>query len=479
MSNRLLGLTLVVLVCFSPTLRAQIPQRPNIIAIVTDDQAMWSIGAYGNTESRTPNMDRLAREGALFTNAFVATPVCSPSRASFLTGLYGTQVGITDWINMNESGAGVGLPPSTLTWPAVLKANGYSTALIGKWHLGRLPQHHPTKHGYDHFWGMLNGGTSRLMNPIMDVEGQPKKLKGPVPDLLTDESMRWIESNKEKPFALSMHFREPHLPYGPVPEEDSAPFKESDPTLPEAPHLDPAFTKDLTRKYYASIHAIDRNLGRLFAKLDELKLSDNTIILFTSDHGYNVGHHTLHGKGNGVWIGGGVHGPKRPNMFDTSVRVPLLVRWPGVVKGGTRIEPHVSNVDTFATVLAMLGVPQPADNKQHGRDFSPLLRGQTLTDWPSDVFAQYDLHNGGIAHLRMIRTPDWKLIRHHMTNGHNELYDLKNDPGETRNRYYDKRARDVRDGLQQRLTAWQESIGDPILTLDANRPIEPGPPVGE
>ncbi|MDQ3441608.1 MAG: sulfatase-like hydrolase/transferase, partial [Planctomycetota bacterium] len=189
-------LTILVVLCLCAVGRAQ-AKRPNLIAIVTDDQGAWSIGAYGNKDSRTPNLDRLARDGALFTNAFVSTPVCSPSRASFLTGLYGTQVGITDWINMNESGAGVGLPPETVTWPELLKQNGYATALIGKWHLGRLPQHHPTKHGYDHFWGMLNGGTSRLMNPRMEVDGQLTELKGPVPDLLTDESMRWIEANAD------------------------------------------------------------------------------------------------------------------------------------------------------------------------------------------------------------------------------------------------------------------------------------------
>jgi len=454
-------------------------KRPNLIAIVTDDQGFWSIGAYGNKDAKTPNMDRLAAEGALFTNAFCATPVCSPSRASFLTGLYGTQVGITDWLNMNESGQGIGLPPETVTWPEVLKQNGYATALIGKWHLGRLPQFHPTQNGYDYFWGMLNGGTSQLMKPQVEVDGETKRLNGYIGDLLTDESIRWLEANREKPFALSMHFREPHLPYGPVPEADSSPFKDSDPTLPEAANLDPAFTKDLQRKYLASVHSIDRNLGRLFAKLDELKLMENTIVLFTSDNGYNVGHHTVHGKGNGNWIGGGVQGPKRPNMYESSVRLPLIVRWPGVVRPGTRIEQHVSNIDTFATVLGMLNVPQPKGVKQNGRDFSLLLRDEPVKDWPTDVFAQYDLHNQGIASMRMIRTPQWKLVRYHLTNGDNQLFDLTNDPLEQRNRYYDKKVQSIRDELQQRLTKWQESIDDPVLKLDANRPIEAGPPTGE
>jgi uncharacterized sulfatase len=450
----------------------------NLIAIVTDDQSRWSIGAYGNKDARTPNMDRLAAEGALFVNAFVNTPVCSPSRASFLTGLNGTELGITDWINMNESAAGVGLPPGTATWPAVLQANGYATALIGKWHLGNLPEHHPTKNGYGYFWGFLNGGTEP-MNPHVEVSGKRTQLKGPVPDLLTTEAMRWLEENRDRPFALSMHFREPHLPYGPVPEEDAAVYRDADVSIPDWKLLDPKFTKDLTRRYYSSIHAVDRNLGRLLTKLDELKLADHTIVLYTSDHGYNVGHHVLHGKGNAVWIGGGVQGPKRPNMFDSSVRIPLLVRWPGVVKGGTRIEQTVMNLDTFSTVLGMLGVAPPAGIKQHGRDFSPLLRGEPVTDWRTEVFGQYDLHNAGVAFMRMVRTDEWKLVMHHMSNGGNELYNLKDDPEERRNRYYDKRVFDVREQLRRRLTAWQKSINDPVLKLDANRPIEMGPPVGE
>ena len=453
-------------------------RKPNVIAIVTDDQARWTIGAYGNREVRTPNMDRLAAEGALFVNAFVNTPVCSPSRAGFLTGLHGTQIGITDWINMNEASAGVGLPPETVTWPEVLKQNGYATALVGKWHLGHLPQHHPTKHGYDHFWGFPGGGTEP-MNPTVEVDGKRVKLKGAVPDLLTDEAMRWVEANREKPFALSIHFREPHLPYGPAPAEDVAVYRDADPSIPKWERLYEPFTKDLTRKYYTSVHAIDRNLGRLLTKLDELKLADDTIVLFTSDHGYNVGHHVLHGKGNAVWIGGGVAGPKRPNMFDSSIRIPLLVRWPAKVKPGTRVEQSVTNLDTFSSVLAMTGVAAPAGARQHGRDLSPLLRGEAVSDWPADVFGQYDLHNAGIAFMRMIRTPEWKLVVHHMTNGHSELYNLKDDPEERRNLYYNKRAFEVREDLRKRLVAWQESIGDPVLELDAGRPIEMGPPVGQ
>lgn len=456
-------LTLSLLAFSEAAVHAQAPpRRYNLISVVTDDQADWSVGVYGNRQSRTPNMDRLAREGALFTNAFTVTPVCSPSRASLLTGRYGTQLGITDWITPEEARDGLGLPVGVTTWPEILQRHGYVTGLIGKWHLGEMPQFHPTRRGYQHFLGFLGGG-NRPINPLLEVSGKTEQLTGSLPDILTDDAMKFVEANRQKAFALSLHYRAPHLPYGPVPQADSEPFKDLDPAIPSFKGSDDQQVKRLTREYYASVHSIDRNLGRLLAHLDTLGLADKTIIVFTSDHGYNIGHHGLHTKGNGHWMAGGVTGPKRPNMFDTSIRIPLLVRWPGVVKPGTVITAVVSNLDTFATVLGMLDLPLPPDVKQEGVDFSPLLRGQTVTGWRDTLYGQYDLHNGGLAFMRMIRTAEWKLVRHHLTNLLDELYDLKNDPGETHNLYRDPTYRDVRGQLQQRLTAWQQSIGDPLL----------------
>jgi uncharacterized sulfatase len=437
------------------------PERLNIISIVTDDQARWGVGAYGNREVRTPNMDRLSREGARFINAFVPTPVCSPSRAAFLTGRYGTQVGITDYIAPMESDAGLGLPADATTWPEVLQKHGYTTALIGKWHLGTHKSFHPTRRGFNHFFGFL-GGSNRPMDPTLEVEGQEKQLKGSLPDLLVDNAIGFIKTNRARPFALLLHFRAPHLPYGPVPDEDRAPFKDLDPTVPEWPGMDIAQVKKWTRDYYASIHSVDRNVGRLLAELDALNLSRKTIVLFTSDHGYMIGHHGLHTKGNAWWIAGGVTGPKRPNMFEESIRVPLIIRWPGVVKPGAEIAEPVSNIDTFASVLGMLNIPMPGTVKQEGADFSPRLRGRRVP-WRDAIFGQYDLHNSGLAYMRMVRTDEWKLVRHHRANMMDELYHLSEDPGETRNLYNDSKPRAIRNQLQKRLTEWQRAIGDPIL----------------
>src|SRR2546422_5268259 len=179
--------TLGSLAVSSSSLHAGQPKRFNLVSIVPDDQGRWALGAYGNREVRTPNMDRLAREGARFTSAFVATPVCSPSRASFMSGRYGTQVGITDWIAPQEAEAGVGLRGGAITWAQVLQKHGWVTGLIGKWHLGSLPQFHPTKKGFDHFFGFLGGGNTP-MNPTLEKNGKEKKFKGSLPDILTDNA---------------------------------------------------------------------------------------------------------------------------------------------------------------------------------------------------------------------------------------------------------------------------------------------------
>lgn len=462
----LLLLSLPLSLSLSPSLAAApaAASRPNLIAIVTDDQGRWALGAYGNKEIHTPALDRLARDGATFTRAFTNTPVCSPSRATYLTGLYPTEVRITDWINPAESAAGVGL--RALTWPAVLKQNGYRTALVGKWHLGGQPEFHPTKLGFDHFAGFLGGG-ARTMDVAFEIDGREQPTKGPIADAFTDQAIAFLKANRDRPFSLSLHFREPHLPYGPVAEVDSAHYKDLDPTIPNLPGLDTAALKQSTKAYYASISSIDRNVGRLLATLDELGLAQNTLVVFTSDHGYNEGRHYVKTKGNGSWLAGGIQGPTRPNMWDTSIMIPLLMRWPAVIKPGTSIDTPISNVDVFRTFLGALGVPAPADARAHGTDLSPLLRGQPLpAPAPSTVFGQYDLHNNGLAYMRMIRTPRYKLVRFFHANLLDELYDLERDPDETQNLLRGQQAgrhAATEKDLRAQLESWMKSIQDPLL----------------
>ena len=434
----------------------------NVVSIVTDDQALWSIGAYGNREAVTPNMDRLAREGVKFNNAFVTTPVCSPSRVAFLTGLYGSQVGITDYLTPDEGAAGVGLPASAMTWPRVLQQHGYRTALFGKYHLGTKPEFHPTRRGFDYFMGSQQGSFAP-MNPRLEVNGQATELTGAGSDIVMDDAVRWIEANQDLPFAALIHFREPHLPYTPVPEADARLFKDLDPAIPDVKGLDREQVKQHYRDYYAAVHAVDRNLGKLLALLERLRLDRRTIVIFQSDHGYNIGHHGIHTKGNGFVIAGGVNGPKRPNMWDTSLRIPLLIRWPGALRAGTEVDETVLNLDMFPSVLGMLNLKPPADYRHNGQDFTPLLFGLRDANWRAEIFGQYDLHNVGLAYMRMLRTNEWKLVRHYHANELDELYDLKNDPGELKNLYKDARQRDVRMHLQRRLDERMREIHDPII----------------
>lgn len=462
MKRLLFALFVVAVALFVEQTVAAAEKRPNLIAIVTDDQGQWALGCYGNRDIKTPHLDRLAADGAVFNNAFTVTPVCSPSRAAYMSGRWPTQVGITDWLSPNESDQEqIGLHAPI--WPQVLKSAGYNTAMIGKWHLGTLPQFHPTQKGFDQFYGFLGGGTSP-MNPIVEVRGKTAAVPGAEPDVHVDAAIAFLREQRTGPFAICLHFRAPHLPYGPVPEEYTALYENVDPEVPQLPGLDIPKLKKSTLAYYASISNIDRALGRLFAALDELKLADNTLVSFTSDHGYNEGRHNLDTKGNAQWMAGGVRGPKRPNMFDTSIRVPLVMRWPGVIERGRKIDDQVSNIDMYRTMLGAMGVSVPADSQADGINYAPLLKGEKLP--PRDaIYGQYDLHNGGLAYMRMIRTSRYKYVKHFRAKGMDELYDLESDPGEMRNLIGGQQqgGRKIAAELGVKLLEWQRSIDDPVL----------------
>jgi uncharacterized sulfatase len=217
--------------------------------------------------------------------------------------------------------------------------------------------------------------------------------------------------------------------------------------------------KGWTRDYLASVHSVDRNVGRLLDALHRLGLAGRTIVLFTSDNGYNIGHHAIHTKGNGHWVAGGVPGPPRPNMFDTSLRVPLIVRGPGV-PAGREVAEMVTQLDTLPTVLGLVGVPFPAGLVQHGSDFSPILRGQAVP-WRDAVFGEFDMHHYTVARMRMIRTARHKLVRYLGASFQDELYDLSGDPGETVNLYRSEAARAVRADLEARLVDWRRGLATP------------------
>ncbi|MHC4324324.1 MAG: sulfatase family protein, partial [Planctomycetota bacterium] len=305
--------------------------------------------------------------------------------------------------------------------------------------------------------------------PRSAIDGQTQRCRGPLPDVLTNNALVFMKANKDKPFALLLHYQAPHDPYLPVPEHDLAHYRDLDPAVPEFDGADVEQLKRITKEYYAATSAADRNVGRVLDFLDEHNLSDDTLVLFTSDNGANLGHHKIKGKGNGRWIAGGIEGgPHIPNMWDTSIRVPLAIRWPGVIKKGSRTEHMISNLDIFRTVLGSLNVPLPEGSTVHGTDFSPLLRGAAFEP-PDAVFGQYDLHNESLGYLRMVRTRRWKYVHHFHTNFMHELYDLKKDPRENINLMTRRGPRPgsiepiVFKQLNDRLIEWMRSINDPLL----------------
>jgi choline-sulfatase len=433
--------TLAILLATSAAV-VQAATRPNILFIFTDDQGPWAMTNADNPDADTPGMDRLAREGAKFSNFFVTTPVCSPSRVGLLASRYGSEVGITDWISPRGnkgriSEADLGLDPNIATWVRDLRDAGYNTGLVGKWHLGTQDKFLPKRFGYDYFYGFREGG-ARVIDPELEHNGVKAVEKGLTTDLLTDKALAFLQNagEKDKPFMLSVHYRAPHAPWKPVAEADDAHLegRELDLPDPDIPNLDHPRMDRIMREYLASVAGVDRNIRRMLKHLDESGRTKDTIVIFTSDHGYNVGHRGILHKGNGSWLTVKdtlPHG-RRPNMFDTSMRVPAIVRWPGVVEAGSIVDTTVTNLDWFPTLLAMAGLNTKEGVLIHGRNFLPLLKGKSIP-WEESFYGEYGMHHYETCDMRVFRTPEWKLLRDFKRTGKDELYHLATDPEEVHN----------------------------------------------
>ncbi len=416
--------------------------RPNIVFLYADDLAAWAIGALGSPDARTPNIDRLYSEGVGLTNAFTTTPVCSPSRAGLLASRYGTEIGITDYLNSSAE-PDKGLDPGLPTWPRQLQQAGYKTAFVGKWHVGGLDRHLPSNNGYDSFYGFRHGaGISR--DPKVEWAGAVRVVRGYTPDILTSEAIRFMRAKAGSvPFLVSLHFWAPHAntanrtPDGdrtwlPLSEADWGPFRNLDVALPEPdyPGLDVPRARRMLAEYLGAVASVDRNVGLLLTAIGELGIDDDTVVIFTSDHGFNMGHNGIWHKGNGRWLLQHDRG-YRANMYDHSIRVPAVVRWPSRLQAGTEVDQVLLNLDWFPTILAMAGLDVPDGVLLRGRNFLPLLEGGEIP-WRSSFYGEYvQLHQERVDQ-RMWRTPRWKLVRDRRP-GKDELYDLSTDPAEHRN----------------------------------------------
>lgn len=436
-------------------------KRSNILFILSDDQGVWAMGCAGNAEIKTPNMDRLAATGIRFENFFCASPVCSPARATLLTGRIPSQHGIHDWIAAGDTvakyeparnGERIEYLKNQPGYTDILQGVGYHCGISGKWHLG--DSHQPQK-GFE-YWAVHAKGGGPYFNAPMIRDGIAYEEPAYVTDVITDNALRWLEKHEvdKTPFYLSVHYTAPHSPWSrenhPTDLYDSyyngCPFKSVPEHLtpPEwVQHLSiPVKTADQRRThlsgYYAAVTAMDRNIGRLIDWLEANNLRDNTLIVFTSDNGMNMGHHGVYGKGNATLP---------LNMFEESVKVPFIVSHPGCIAQGTVNRNLVSQYDFMPTLLDYVGVDNPLSEELPGKSFADMLRGtETKEDSHIVVFDEY-------GPVRMIRNREWKYV-HRFNHDPNELYDLINDPTEHRNLAGHVDYHTVENELHERLTQW-------------------------
>ena len=412
--------------------------RPNILFILTDDQGVWAAGCYGNKEIRTPGIDRVASTGIRFDNFFVETPVCSPSRATFLTGRIASQHGIHDWIREGNIGSDAACYlEGELAYTDVLAQAGWVCGISGKWHLGHSQQE---QHGFEHWYVHQQGGGD-YNNAPMIRNGELIEEPGYVTDAITEDALSFIDrhGNGEQPFYLGVHYTAPHSPWTGHPQAivdsyEECPF-ESCPQ--EAIHewaVDQPLTqncmgnREMLKGYFASVTAMDMGVVKLLNKLEALGIRESTLVIFTSDNGFSCGHHGFWGKGNGT---------SPLNMYENSIKVPFLVSQPGIVNAGSAVDGLVCSYDFMPTLLEFVGCEVPSTRNLPGLSFAHMLNAgasETSSSKERDLIVTEtaQVGFGEYGKTRMVRTPDWKYI-HRFQEGPHELYHLSEDPGEHSN----------------------------------------------
>jgi len=390
-------------------------RRPNLVVILADDQGWGDLSVHGNTNLSTPHIDSLARDGTLFERFFVC-PVCSPTRAEWLTGRYHPRGGVH-----STSTGGERLNLGERTIAEVFKTAGYATGAFGKWHNGSQWPYHPRARGFDEYYGFTSGHWGDYFSPPLEHNGQPVRGAGFLPDDLTDHALAFIEEKREQPFFCYLPLNTPHSPMQ-VPDKFYDKFQNADLKL----RHEGKQPEDLavTRAALAMCENIDWNVGRVLTKLAELKLADDTIVLYFSDNGPN----------SWRW-NGGMKG-RKASTDEGGVRSPLLIRWPGHIPAGARIPQISAAIDLLPTLADLADVPLApvADKPLDGRSLASLLTAggknkadaSALPDWPDRmIFSHW---NGAVS----VRTQSYRLD--HLGN----LYDLTADPGQARNIAFDQ-----------------------------------------
>lgn len=405
------------------------PPQPNIVLIVSDYMGYRDIEPYGASDIRTPSLSRLAAEGTRITNFYAAAPVCGPARAALYTGQYPARIGFEKNIRTEADGLSSAIP----TLPRWLKSAGYRTALFGKWHLGSAPEFTPNAHGFDefvghHMWtiGYYNHRTAQG-EPGLYENDQIADRDGYLTDLLTDETVNFIERNSEQPFFVTLAYNAALPPYQP-------------PGLPEDRWDEGWDVNEASRADYVQmVERMDDGIGKVLDKLEEEQLVENTLVIYTYDHG---GRHLVdssplfHGFAN-LWEGG--------------IRTPLIMRLPGVIDADEVSSVPGISMDITATILDVAGLATNAEPLD-GVSLLPVLQDSAATP-ARQFYWQADFYNFGKQ--RAIREGNWKLIEHDNTQF---LFDLTESPDERDNQYY--RRQDIANRLRTALDRWQEHMNE-------------------
>lgn len=386
----------LVLVGMHEAAFAQAASGPNVILIITDDQGYGDLSSHGNPTLRTPHLDRLAAQSVELTNFYV-NPVCSPTRASLMTGRYSYRSGVWETYLGGEV-----MRSDEVTLAELLQERGYRTAIIGKWHLGEVYPWVPKEEGFQHGLYFRHGNIPFYFDAVLESDLQPIQTRGYITDVLTDAAIQFLEKRSNQPFFLYLAYNAPHYPLQ-LPEKYLQPFRKEG-------------VSETIAKVYGMIACLDDSVGRLLSKLEKIKLAQNTIVLFMSDNGpqdprYNAG---LRGLKGGVYEGG--------------IRVPFFARWPGKFSAGRKIAEPAAVIDLMPTILDFCGMSQPQGLDLDGWSLKPLLQGEIAALPDRFLFLHWQRQmqprpypNGAVRNRR------YKLV-----NG-SELYDLLSDPGEQKN----------------------------------------------
>ncbi|MBD2361099.1 sulfatase [Anabaena minutissima FACHB-250] len=387
--------------------------RPNVVFILVDDMGWGDLSIYGRPDFETPNLDRLARQGVRFTNAYANQTVCTPTRIAFLTGRYQARlpVGLREPLGARSQAASnnIGIPANQPTIASLLKANGYETALVGKWHAGYPPNFGPLQKGFDEYFGHLSGGieyfthtgTDRI--PDLYENDVPVQRTGYATDLFTDRAVEFIQRPRSRPFYLSLHYNSPHWPWQGPNDQASTAF-----------YLTNGYTAGGSQATYAAmVKSLDDGVGKVLDALESSGQADNTLVIFTSDNGGER------------FSNFGPFQARKGSLYEGGIRVPSIIRYPGVTQANQVSNQVIITFDLTATILAATGTSFHPNYPPDGQNLLPLLRGER-SEFSRTLFWRFRAPIQ--TRQKAVRSGDWKYLS---LGGQEYLFNLATDPGET------------------------------------------------